>query len=311
MIDAIAERKHLILATLVVVVAGVAWLVIEAILRHLEFDPGVVLPLLVFSFLLAGSGAFVGLAIRPRISWRGELLVNGELVGAALMAVFVPAAVMLVVYGLTVLASWVFALLCWVVWILVMVLATIFQALVLAACLRPVVLAGGAGVYIADEQGEPAAGCGACGCILVILGGAVGAGIFWVSGVFGLGPWELITGAVWTAALEWRDWIKGWFWLFGVLHDLIQWLDYGKLLGLFAATALGVILGCGVALAVRWLRQLAMIYVPLRPYLPSASAPLPDGTTTIRGEMVWPAVFWASVAWIGVLVLVIPLWMVR
>ncbi len=311
MLDALADRKHLIIATFVVFVAGVAWLVIEAVLQHLEFAPELVLPFALLAFLLAASGAFVGLAIRPRVSWRGELLVNGELVGAALLAVFVPAALMLVVYGIAVLASWVFALLCWVAWILVLIAAGVAQVLIWLAVALPLILGIGIGSWAGNDSGDGAVGCGACGCVFVIVGGLVGCGIWWVSGAFSLDFWEMVDLTLVWNALGWRGWIWEWFELFWVLHGLLEWLDYGKLLGLFAATALGVTLGCAVALAVRWLRQLAMIYVPLRPYLPSASAPLPDGTTTIRGEMVWPALFWASLAWIGVLALVIPLWMVR
>jgi len=302
------RRRTLALITAVVVVTGLVWMGWECVLSLDGFD-ALLLGWTAVILLPMAVGPVLGLAIRPRETFRGELLVNVELAGITLLVVFLPAALMFVLFVLGYLASWVVALVCWIVWLVVLVVAFVVQVVIWLSFVLPAVVAVALGIAgglaVAEESGDLRAGCATggtgCGCIGVVGYAVLLCGLGAVGDVLGMGAGAMLGGGVLDSALEWTDWILGWNELFEKGHSPMEILDHASTLVFVLSIAAGIAIAFVEAVLVRWVRHLAMGSVMLRPYLPAASAPLPDGAAALHENQLLPAAAWLALVWFGVL----------
>ncbi len=280
--------------TILVVSGGMGWLVLENHLRGGMMSPRIGVGIVVS---LAGVGALMGLSMRPRETVRGEAWVNLELLQLALLAIFAPGALGLVVYALTYGSSIVAVAACWLFWIIVLLLALVLQLLVYAAAIGSVV----AGFLASDGSGEPWIG------VVVTLVGVVLLALVTHRVTASLDShWlDAFNGHVVVAARQWTGWIPEWGFLFDFMRGTIARANHHAIFSAMCTAGLGVTLAFTAALSSRWARLAMMRLLWLRPFLPSASAPLPDGVSVLDERQSIPATAWLMLVWSATLATVI------
>lgn len=281
-----AGRLPAIHTALSVLLAG-AWFVTEA---HLRGQLGRVAPLWEEALALALVGGVAGLMVRPRRTDRGERAVAGELILVGFLAATLPAAIMMVAYLIALVASFVVAGLCWVVWAVLLVLAIAGSALPWAS------LVGGAVVGVPKLQDESKRNDGIGTLILGGLGTALAGGL--IAGVADMSFERAMTFGLAERAWENQGWIPAWTFLADRLDAAVAWVDHGYAVSLTLSTMAGVLGALLAALALRAARR-AIIgrHRRHRALLPFASASLSDSEPVLV-----PAVYPAAVAWFSLAV---------
>ncbi len=292
------DHGRLMPTAALVAVAGVAWLLLEILLRQDGMQdvwrPEVLAVVLVSGFVGVGAGALGGLALRPRATLFGELKVNLEFVSIGVIAIAVPGTLMLALYTLTLTLSVVTTAFLWVIWALVVALAFVAQVLIYVSILAALI----APVFATEDVGG---GCATGGCLALLIVAAVGG----VAGCMGANPIHAFDFTMVYAAIDNTDWLPSWTFILDSLRAAVAWIDHVVLFA--TVSSVGAMLAGGLvgALLFRWVRQLLMIHPPLRPYLPGAAAPLAEGAPALHQRLLQPALIWTSILWLCLLALVL------
>lgn len=263
---------------------GVSWLIMSAGWSGGSLDLGAgvfALPWLLVGFL-------VGMAIRPRTTLQGELRVASELGAAVLGGIFVPAATVFAAYLGFALVSVVAVALLWFAWGAGMTLAFVVQVTVYLS----LVLGGLAVIFGIASQSEQALAAGG----LSVATGGVLVGLVTLcfgdaSAAFDFGALRYVQGL--------SRGIPGWMFLEGWFRELASGIDHARIASHVAAQAMGLtaaLLVCGIS---RVARQQLMRRAELRPYLPFAAAPVPDGQAVVSPRQLWVMLGAAAGVWGG------------
>jgi hypothetical protein len=273
----VARRPTLPEATLLVVLMGAVWLVLEFALRGGE--SAVRLDWRV----IAGvgiSGVLVGLATRARVSMRGELVVGGDFLVIVLLVISLLPAVMLLVYGAAFIASAGVVSLTWLLWGVCLVLALLVQAAVY----------GGAAGVIYTTISE--------GFLWALIATAVYCfTMSWIASAIGGGFANAWNFALPHWAFERKELIPEWTFAVQALRHSLAPLDHGRLMSVISSIAGGAGLGLAASISLRLVRQRLMTNVALRRYLPMAAAPLPDDIPLLDRRTILPLLVYSVVGW--------------
>lgn len=273
----------------VAVLMGVAWLLIERALRGGDGQVELLTPL---AIAIGVAGFFWGLALRARVSMRGELAVNSELTWIVFLAISLLPATMLVVYAIVSLLSLGVVGLLWILFGIGFLLTWIMQIALWAGVLA-------VGAFVADKGDENKA-------VLVGISVATYIGVVSLAGMWIGGT---LTSA-WNCSLpywfsEFRNRIPGWMFIFESLRSVLAGLHHNRLISVLLSIACGMVGALLCALAVRWMRHRLMGRPTWRPYLPLAAAPIPDEVPMLDPKMLLPVITYVFCTWAVIMSVVV------
>ena len=259
---------------------GGGWLLLEHHLRGGLPDVHLVIPMVA---ILAVAGLVLGLAIRARVSMEAELRVNTEMLGVVSLSLFLLPAALLVVYAVTLLLSFLIVAVIWALWGIAVALLFVLQLAIYAS---PLIILG---LAVSEDE---------------LAGGAVGAAVLiGVVTVIGYAVGDSI-GSAWNFSMvEWMvdhaRHIPPWTFLFDRLRATLMVMDHGRLCTHVLSIMVGMTAGFVGAVAARQVRLLLMRNHTFRPYLPMASAPLPDGVPMLEQQQLAPMFSLVFVIWLA------------
>lgn len=266
---------------IVVTVMGMAWLLLELTLRG---DRATVVP--DRTLLVAGAtlAVVVGLAARARMTMRGELAVARDLAVVLLLVISLFPALMLVIYAVAMATSAGVVSVSWALWGLVVALAVVLQLAIFALC---------AGLALATFKE---------GIAMLFLAGIVAVLVSVAANKVSGDPADAWNFAVYRWARARAELIPAWTFAFEALREAVAPLDHRRLMSALSSVAGGTAAGLIASALLRVGRQRLMARASWRPWLPMASAPVPDTSPLLDGRILRPLVAYALVTWSAVLV---------
>lgn len=289
-------QMPLIRLTLFGWLATLVWLGIEYHLGGLDIRPSL-LPW--HAGVIAGLVMLLAISVQPRVSMIGEAKLATEMIVVAAFALMLLPAAIFLLYALGLGLSAVMAAASWVLWAVLFVLAWVVQILIWALTIGGAIF-GIIGVLAFFGTRSGAAGGAAVGGLVAYFLGVALSSL--MGSLIGRSSRAVRDGALASSADDtgWipsatflAEWIRG---------TVVSLLDLTQALNLLINALGAIVVTLGVALLLRRLRQSLMSRPKLRPYIPGGAAPVSNSLPWINAQLVKPAAFWLTAAWIVTLV---------
>ncbi|WP_413208276.1 hypothetical protein [Rhodospirillum sp. A1_3_36] len=243
---------------------GAIWLIMEDLSRSEVFSGHRVIDLdfdLIKVLIVSMIG--LGFAIRPRVGWRGEFLVAGQVVGTSAIALFCLPSAMLIMLFISYILSLIWAGMGWIGWAGLLLLASVFTLALWVAGIAAV-------IFIFGREPSWPTFWGAAIVVLIVYGiGSAVADHFHARG-------NVLAFSLVSTVYHSRSWIPGPDEVARRFHELQRPVDNVLVIATITSSGIGIMVGVAGGLILRAFRQQGMRHLGLRGLIPIAAAPLPD-----------------------------------